>query len=126
MRIEYNSNNSGGTWWLEDKDWYALEKAGWKVEWAKDEAKDSKCPSLYKDGRWLGALARCASIEVEKPGDAMRSFEKATGQDVTDEGCNCCGSPHSFSWDDKYSSGEDCIEYLFGKPLKKLREFYEE
>lgn len=38
MRVEYSSNNSGGSWWLRDTDWFALEKGGWKVEWvAGDE-----------------------------------------------------------------------------------------
>lgn len=31
--IEYRSNNSGGSWWLQDKDWKALEDVGWEVEW---------------------------------------------------------------------------------------------
>ena len=34
MYVEYNSNNSGGGWWLDDQDWKALEAAGWKVAWA--------------------------------------------------------------------------------------------
>lgn len=33
MYVEYNSNNSGGHWWLDDEDWLALEKAGWKIQW---------------------------------------------------------------------------------------------
>lgn len=34
MRIvEYDSSNSGGSWWLKDEDWAALEKGGWTVEW---------------------------------------------------------------------------------------------
>lgn len=32
--IEYNSNNSGGHWWLTDENWKALEQAGWIVHWA--------------------------------------------------------------------------------------------
>jgi hypothetical protein len=31
--VEYESNNSGGSWWLNDDDWKALEKAGWVVAW---------------------------------------------------------------------------------------------
>lgn len=31
--VEYDSNNSGGSWWLKDEDWAALEKAGWYVQW---------------------------------------------------------------------------------------------
>ncbi len=33
MKVEYTTNNSGGEWWLKDKDWIALEKAGWYVDW---------------------------------------------------------------------------------------------
>lgn len=33
MKVEYSSNNSGGGWWLTDKHWQKLEKAGWEVEW---------------------------------------------------------------------------------------------
>ena len=33
MLVTYKSNNSGGGWWLDDKDWKALEKAGWHVIW---------------------------------------------------------------------------------------------
>lgn len=109
MNVRYRSNNSGGSWWLKDKDWTALEQAGWKVEWAKDEPNRS----FIKDGRYMGALAVAASFECETPGDAMRSFEAATGQNVSDEGCNCCGAPHPFSWDGGYASGEGCLEYLY-------------
>lgn len=35
--VEYDSNNSGGSWWLSDDDWRALEAAGWKVAWASLE-----------------------------------------------------------------------------------------
>jgi hypothetical protein len=126
MIIEYSSNNSGGDWWLTDEDWKALEDAGWKVQWHKDDPPDSPfARSISEDGRWLGALAGYASIDAETPADAMRSFEKATGKDVSDEGCNCCGPPHSFSWGGEeagvprgYASGEDCLPHLF--PDKKI------
>lgn len=80
--------------------------------------------------RWLGARAREATKEFEIPGDAMREFEKITGKQVTDEGCNCCGAPHRFSWEERgksvSASGERCLNYLYPdeKP-KSLREFYE-
>ena len=35
MIVEYDHNNSGGEWWLTDKDWKTLEDAGWHVEWGK-------------------------------------------------------------------------------------------
>ena len=35
MYVEYDSNNSVGSWRLNDEDWKALEQAGWVVEWRK-------------------------------------------------------------------------------------------
>ena len=96
MIIEYDSNNSGGDWWLKDEDWYNLEKAGWKIDWYKDE----KDILGKKRERWLGALARGAEKEFNTPKEAIIEFEKITGQDASAEGCNCCGPPHSFSWGD--------------------------
>jgi hypothetical protein len=117
MDIEYTSNNSGGRWWLKDEDWRALEEADWTVQWVKDEP-----PTGFRDGdssdRWLGALAMRASKSFETPAEAIREFERVTGQKATDEGCNCCGAPHTFSWSvrgqHEYASGEGCIKYLFG------------
>jgi len=104
MKINYHANNSGGGWWLKDEDWKHLEKAGWHVEWIPE--------------RSLGALAKEASKEVNSIGDALKEFEQITGQDVSDEGCNCCGPPHNFNWendDGEYDScsGERCLKYLF-------------
>lgn len=143
MLVEYDSNNSGGGWWLEDKDWKALEDAGWYVEWGKTFFCDSKvsfnkppegfkpiyddsCPGhrpyetygeAVKGERFLGGLARGAKKEFDSIYDAIKEFEKLTGQDVSDEGCNCCGPPHSFNWKDGdetgYASGEDLLEYIY-------------
>lgn len=140
MRVKYTSNNSGGSWWLKDQDWFNLEKAGWIVDWvSKDDLFGKNPPHESLDGKftWLGAIAKEATLECETPTDAMRSFEKATGQDVSDEGCNCCGAPHSFSWgravdsENKnaewgYVSGEDCLSHLYGDDAPKtLREAIE-
>jgi hypothetical protein len=177
MRVEYRSNNSGGSWWLKDEDWKALEAAGWKVIWGglyfcprdKDDLyskvswnqpprypfecvktiteydkvhkTDGSClghqrflkfEDMTEADRYLGCFAKEARLECETPGDAMRSFEQATGKDVTDEGCNCCGCPHTFSWGsgDTYgsASGDDCIQYLHpGKKIpRNLREAVED
>jgi hypothetical protein len=161
VKIRYNSNNSGGRWWLKDKDWTALAAAGWVVEdyahvcrehdeeTRKDPAGRPYDPliwwSQHEDGsmRNLGALATAASKDFETPGDAMREFERLTGQDVADEGCSCCGAPHAFSWgcagsdacgcppgkphrNYGYASGESCLQHLFprGGP-GSLREAWE-
>ena len=102
--VRYSSNNSGGHWWLKDHDWYALEAAGWKVEWEKDR-KDSRFSSMLKDGRWLGALATKAVRRGLTLQEAADEFERITGQSLSEEGCNCCGEPHDlteYTSDNKY------------------------
>ena len=98
MKLAYSSNNSGGSWWLKDRDWYALEKAGWDVDWYSQRGHDQFM--VYKDGRFLGALSSGASKEVadrEAAKEAVLEFEAITGQNVDDHGCTCCGPPHSFT-----------------------------
>lgn len=122
MYVEYSSNNSGGSWWLTDAAWKALEDAGWVVEWCtlthhyNKKTKDylrrkDGVPKLFarkkgerkifstdKDGRWLGALAKtaykpnCSSLR-----EAAEEWEKLTGACATDAGCACCGQPHNFT-----------------------------
>jgi hypothetical protein len=116
IKVEYSSNNSGGDWWLSDEDWFKLEAAGWTVRWYKNEPEGSM--RRAGDG-WLGALAKRAEKEFETPADAIREFETVTGQKASDEGCNCCGAPHSFQWTNargewSYASGESVLSYLYG------------
>lgn len=142
MLIEYSANNSGGSWWLKDEDWLALEKAGWKVGWADQENEYDrhgkrvlgtdglpvfavkKTPFIDRDrkadsrARWLGAIAMYAYKHFDTVKEALQEFERVTGANVMDEGCNCCGAPHSFSWDGGYCSGEQCGEYLYGETAK--------
>lgn len=110
MIVEYNSNNSGGSWWLEDEDWYELEKNGWKVAWYKEDydykdgnyqPDENGFPKMKElegrnDLRWLGCLAKTAFYKCENMEDAIRSFETITGKDTRATGCECCGEPHSF------------------------------
>ena len=95
VKVSYDSNNSGGSWWLKDKDWFALEKVGWTVEWKKDQ----KGPifGTDPDGRWLGALATSAYKTFETLQEGIDEWEDITGQCASDEGCECCGEPHNFS-----------------------------
>ena len=85
MKITYSSNNSGGGWWLTDEDWYALENAGWVVEWRE---------------RWLGALATEAYREGLTLSEAVAEWESITGGNALDSGCDCCGQPHYFYEED--------------------------
>lgn len=99
VKVEYSSNNSGGHWWLKDEDWYALEKAGWKVDWYKDKT-DGLFSSMQKSGRFLGALAANASKDFETPDEGLREWENITGRDPWAMGCSCCGRPHNFNYTD--------------------------
>lgn len=111
MKIEYSSNNSGGSWWLNDSDWLALESAGWVVDWYADQT--SGPYSTYKGGRFLGALASHAHKIVSskaEASEAIEEWERLTGNSATSEGCNCCGQPHYFSLyddEDNYVSSFD-------------------
>jgi hypothetical protein len=97
MRVEYHSNNSGGEWWLDDGNWLALEKAGWKVQWCRENEVLGK-----KRERWLGALATRATREGLSLRDAVAEWERVTGKSSTDAGCACCGQPHDFTeYDDE-------------------------
>lgn len=152
MKIEYRSNNSGGSWWLSDEQWLALEAAGWTVEWVRDEEKRREAriaalraegkekeasewerwPAMKRGERWLGALATTATKDFPSPADAVREWERITGLVASDEGCNCCGAPHSFSWDGPngeyggYVSGEEVIPLLYENAPKSLREAAEQ
>jgi len=97
MLVEYSSNNSGGFWWLKDEDWYALEKAGWQVEWFKDSENNWGA----KDGRFLGSLACYAKKEFPTIAMAKAEWEYITSQNAEDKGCSCCGQPHYFSATDE-------------------------
>lgn len=99
--VEYSSNNSGGRWWLDDQDWYDLEKDGWTVNWAKDRKNGEWCKP-DKDDRWLGALAYnatkkfAARDKYAAEGLAIADWQNITGKYERETGCPCCGVPHSF------------------------------
>lgn len=104
--VEYDSNNSGGSWWLTDDEWRNLEKNGWSVLWISDkkpESLDIFERTVKETGRWLGALATraCKTFdaydEVLAVESAKKDFQSITDQNPDDEGCDCCGSPHYFS-----------------------------
>ena len=92
MRVEYSSNNSGGDWWLSDKNWLDLESAGWKVKWFRESEM-----KLTRGERFLGALAAEAEREGLSLEAAVEEWERITGQTSTSAGCACCGQPHRFT-----------------------------
>lgn len=89
----YESNNSGGDWWISDDNWKDLEKAGWTVEWVKDNP-NYFSSAVRESGRWLGALATRATKEFYSRPEAIDEFEEITGLCYDTVGCPCCGSPH--------------------------------
>lgn len=53
---------------------------------------------LGDDARWLGALAMSAFLRgATSLRDAAKQWERVTGMDATDAGCQCCGQPHTFT-----------------------------
>ena len=130
MYVLYDSNNSGGSWWLGDEQWKALEAAGWKVAWERLEhvyaenggyeldpdgtpklvpvgAGNGKYKSFarrYESGeyRFLGALATRAYRAGLSLREAAEEWERVTSKSSTDAGCPCCGPPHTFiEYDDE-------------------------
>ncbi len=98
---EYSANNSGGGDWLTADNWSALEKAGWKLFGFGDFVYDNGCyvyeidglpKRLQKSDRIQYAFKFFDTIE-----DAIEEFERVAEQNYEDEGCECCGSPHSIS-----------------------------
>lgn len=95
-RIVYDSNNSGGVWWLRDEDWIKLEKAGWVVDWYRDQKDTFILFKLDSEGRRLGALATTAYRDGLSLRDAIAEWEKITNEYSETKGCPCCGPPHNF------------------------------
>jgi len=112
IKVDYSSNNSGGSWWLTDEDWLALEAAGWDVDWCKD--KTGGLGGADEDGRWLGALATSASKDFASMREAVEEWERVTSGNASDEGCNCCGEPHYFSGQDNETG-----EYVSGPEIRR-------
>lgn len=125
--LVYDPNNSGGRWWLNHEDYLALEQEGWIVYWvhSKDQTHegfvggDKNDPHTWKDsfgkhdhktgsaqevrsthdgGDWFGATADGAGKRFDTAEQGVREWERITGQTASEEGCNCCGNPHSFEW----------------------------
>ena len=168
MKVEYESNNSGGSWWLKDEDWIAMEKAGWDVGWGdrwfchsksflrrgRVNAEFMRPPCCRKEKfvpgsgyptvqgecnghrsyvsyddivrngepRFFGCLAMRASKDFASIADAIKEFEEITGQDTSDEGCNCCGPPHTFISGGRHISGAEALELLYKDVPSSIRE----
>lgn len=104
--VEYSSNNSGGSFWLSDDDWRALEAAGWVVDWVKGSTSGRYSWGAQGD-RYLGALAAQARRYGVTLRGAIMEFDSVTSQNSSDLGCSCCGTPHSFTL---YDEAGNCVE----------------
>ena len=122
MKIyEFSENNSGGSWWLERRHYDALFAAGWTYEptdFDKERGYDTK--PLFEGEKsevpygWRHSLR----VEAETIQDAVKSWEKATGQDFFAQGCACCGVPFSIS-STPDSEGE--WEYISGSDAQQIQ-----
>ena len=131
--VEYSTNNSGGNYWLTKEDWRALQDAGWLIMDWDNSVYDEK-GQYVPDENGLPMVSHPADLDkahyafklFDNIQEALVEFEKLTGQNVSDEGCNCCGAPHSFTWgkdiivrvpiaeqDYNLASGEDLLEYMY-------------
>ena len=125
--VNYSSNNSGGSWWLSDDDWVALYDAGWQLKrpysecrysengnpTPEDEAHNWSLDPRNATSDWLGALTTDARKEFSSMREAVDEWENLTSGNASDEGCNCCGTPHNFSGKDletgNYVSGPEIV-----------------
>jgi hypothetical protein len=121
--VKYDSNNSGGSFWLSTEDWEALAAAGWNVHWndpktrfggrpsSSYEEPLKPCPKI-EDAEYLGTVATSAAKEFDDPSVAIPEFERVTGQNASDVGCNCCGPPHSFEYKDENGKSHYASAYV--------------
>ena len=105
----YDSNNSGGSFWLKTEDYENLENEGWNVFWvqprdnyfARSVPKDSELlipVTRHQGGSYLGVVATGAAKRFDDPNKGIEEWERITGQDAGSMGCSCCGPPHSFEY----------------------------
>ena len=89
--VTLSQNNSGGSFWLSPSDFDALVADGWV------EQEDTMSTSTW--GRVAGDLKLDVPVADEDAAVTIAKieFQRVTGQDPDDEGCNCCGPPFSFS-----------------------------
>jgi hypothetical protein len=110
-KYEFSENNSGGSWWLNKKDYENLIKAGWKLP-EKDTHKDftlldtKDIPYFWRKGM---------TFEAETMQEAVTSWESATGRDFFEEGCNCCGAPFSI-----YCGEGNSYEHMSGDSISRV------
>lgn len=85
-RVGCSENNSGGAFWLKDRHYEAMDKAGFDI--IRDVEKN-----YYRRGF---AVTVAAPNEKIAEFIAKEKFYDATGFTGDEQGCNCCGQPFYF------------------------------
>lgn len=115
---ELNENNSGGSFWLNRKNYDALLAAGWYIQPSESSFLDDNFGADDREGghvpySWRHGLR----VEANSLQEAVEQFESITGQDFFAEGCNCCGAP--FSMYLVTDDGRDYSEYVSGDSVSR-------
>ena len=90
--ISFSENNSGGSYWLSESDYAALEAAGWQ--------------------RSVNGL-RSLTKRVSSLAEGVAEWELLTGQSAGSVGCPCCGVPFSFDFDGDDGSWDSFNDYFY-------------
>lgn len=81
MKVIYDSNNSGGFFWIDGDDIAKMEAAGWKH---------------HSYMKWM--------LDAESVESAKEQWAALLNMDPDEIGCECCGPPHDFrgaySWEE--------------------------
>jgi len=114
---EFHENNSGGSWWLNKKDYEKLFAAGWYLRegWDKKVSDWDDPTKPFCGGDTPHGWRRSLRFKAESLREAVESWESATGHDFFSEGCNCCGAPFSMNSVD----GAKTWEYVSGDSVDR-------
>lgn len=89
MRVTFSENNSGGSWWLDAKDYFNLLESG---KWGLAESS-----IMAPFGGDLEFELRHHLVgEFESIDAAIAHWQSITGESANTEGCECCGPPYTF------------------------------
>ena len=75
MTVQFDENNSGGAWWLNEEQYEALVEAGWVRS---------------------GYNKRTATKKFDSLEEGIKEWEELTGENSNNVGCKCCGRPYQF------------------------------
>lgn len=88
MKVIYDSNNSGGSFWIDADDIAKMEAAGWKH---------------LRYMTWV--------LEADSVDDAKWAWADLLNMDPDAIGCECCGPPHNFrkpyAWEEEDDADDD-------------------